>query len=226
MTTPSRRLHDAMATYFDHSEVTSKMLRTLGNIGPGGMIVADFREKAFRVTHSRTLAHGDDLTLPVFGHGDLTRHLDFLDQEYGTWEDFVAAVDSTAYECMAERIDDHNATRFEVIRMRERLQELGLDMNTAPSYHRRPLIPGHHRGPSVLEVRESYIDRGHPHVSVMLKHPLPEKGQRLGLSLITISDHDRHVKGWPKYVPHQFTANAQAYLIRERVNAHLARIRP
>ncbi|MGW5878804.1 hypothetical protein ACWFMI_19880 [Nocardiopsis terrae] len=225
MTTHSRRLHDAMATYFDRSEVTSKMLRTLGNIGPGGMIVADFRQKVFRATHSRTLGHGDDLTLPVFGYGDLTRHLDFLEEEYGTWEDFVTAVDSTAYEGMAERIDDHNATRFEVIRMRMRLQELGFDMNTAPSYHRRSLTPGHYRGPSALEVRETYTDRAHPHVSVMLKHPLPEKDQRLGLSLIKIADHDQHVKSWPKYVPHQFIANAQAYLIRERVNAHLARTR-
>lgn len=218
-------LREAMADYFDHSEITSKMLRTLGNIGPGGMIVADFREKVFRATHSRTLDHSDPFRLPVFGHGDLTQHQDSLEEHYGTWADFVAAVDSTAYECMAERIDNHNVTSNAVIRMRQRLQEFGFDLTTAPSYHRRYVIPGHYRGPSVLQVRETYIDRAHPELTLTLKHPLPEKDELPGLSLFKISDHGRHVTGWPQRVPFPVSANVQGYRIRQRVDAHLARTR-
>lgn len=225
MTTHSPRLREAMADYFDYSEVTSKMLRTLGNIGPGGMIIADCHDREFRVTHTRTLNHADELIMPVFGHGDLLRHLDFLEEEYGTWAGFVAAVDSTAYECLAECIKDRNATRYAVIRMRQRLQELGFDMTTAPSYHRRHLNPLDGRGPSVLEVRETYIDRAHPHLTVTLKHPLPEGAERPGFSVIKIADHGRHVRGWPTRVPQQFIANVQARLIRERVDTHLVRTR-
>ena len=223
MTTCSPRMSESMAAYFDHSEVTSRMLRTLGNIGPGGMIIADFYRCEFRVTHSRTINHADHFHLPVFGHGDLVRHLDFLEEEYGSWKEFVAAVDCTAYECMAERIEDRNATPYAVIRMRQRLQELGFDMATAPSYHRRYLTPGNYRGPSVLEVAETYIDRVHPHITLTLKHPLPEGDEKPGLSVIKIADHGRHVSGWPKPILNQFVAGMQAYLTRERVDAHLAR---
>ena len=223
MTTRSPGMSKSMAAYFDHSEVTSRMLRTLGNIGRGGMIIADFYRCEFRATHTRTLNHADHFHLPVFGHGDLIRHLDFLEEEYGTWGEFVAAVDCTAYEGMAERIDDRTATPFAVIRMRQHLQKLGFDMTTAPSCHRRHLDPSDYRDPSVLEVRESYIDRAYPHLEVTLKHPLPEKSERPGFSVIKIADHGRHVSGWPKPILNQFVAGMQAHLIRERVDAHLAR---
>lgn len=223
MTERSRRLREAMADYFDYSEVTSKMLHTLDNLGPGGMIIADFHDREFCVTHTRTLDHGDELILPVFGYGDLVKHQDSLAEHYGTWDEFVTAVDCTAYECMAERIQNRNATPYAVIRMRQRLQELGFDMTRAPSYHRRYLIAGNYRGPSVLQVRETYIDHAHPHLEVTLKHPLPEGDEQPGLSVIKIADHGRHVSGWPKKVPQQFVANTQAHLIRERVDAHLAR---
>lgn len=210
-----------MADYFDYSEVTSHMLCTLGWVGPGGMIIADFRHREFRVTHAPD--HGDGLILPVFGYGDLIKHHDCIDVHYGTWDEFVTAVDCTAYECMAERIEDRNATPYALIRMRQRLQELGFDMTTAPSYHRRYLDPGDYRGPSVLQVRESYIDRAHPHLEVTLKHPLPEGDEKPGFSVIKIADLGRHVTGWPKKIPQQFVAGMQVHLIRERVDAHLAR---
>ncbi|GAA1115375.1 hypothetical protein NE857_26075 [Nocardiopsis exhalans] len=223
MTAHAPRLLEALEIYFEYAEVTSHLLRALYDLGPRGMIVANFRSREFETTF--TLDHTDELVLPVYGYGDLTHDLGHLREHFGTWDDLVSAVDSTAYDCLAERIEHRAATPYAVIRMRERLEELGFSMTTAPSYRRRYLFPGHYQGPSVREVRETYIDRAHPQVRVMLKHPLPEKGQRPGPSLIKITDHDRHVKGWPKTVPHQFTANAQACLIRDRVNAHLARTR-
>ncbi|MEU3213289.1 hypothetical protein ABZ631_20505 [Nocardiopsis alba] len=219
------RLREAMADYFDHSEVTSRMLRTLGNIGPGGMIIADFYQQRFRATHTRALDHSDHFHLPVLGHGDLVREVNFLEEEYGTWADYVAAVDCTAYECMAERIEDRNATSNAVIRMRQRLQEFGFDMTTAPSYHRRYLNPLDGRGPSVLQVRETYVDRAHPELTLTLKHPLPEGDQRPGLSLIKIADQGRHVRGWPVRVPYPVSANVQGYRLRKWADAYLARTR-
>ena len=219
MTTHAPSPRESIADYFDHAEVTPRMVRTLARIGPGGMIIADFRRREFRATHTRTLDPGDELAMPVFGHGDLVTDPDLPKDQYGSWEAFAAAVDCTAYDCMTERIADREVTPYAVIRMRQRLQELGFDMNTAPLYHRRYLTPG---GLSVLEVRETYIDRAHPHLTLDLKHPLT---QITRFSLITIGDRGRHVTGWPTKIPDQFVANMQAYEIRTRVNAYLARTR-
>lgn len=210
---------------FASAEITARKLRTLGNIGPGGVIVANLYRRDYHATHARTLNLTDQTSFIVYGYHDLVCDLDAYTREYGNraWEELVPAVDCTVWECLDERVEDITDTGFVVTRMRQHMHKLGFDLTGAPYYYDRYADPGDYSGPTTRMVRDHYAYRAAPDITVTVKSPTDEKTG--GLSLITISDGDRHVTGWPKALRNQFIAGSNAHRAREAVQAHLRRTR-
>ena len=214
-----------ISDWFTHARITSGMLRALQRIGPGGVIVADLYRRDYRVTHAQAIAPDQGRTqFIVYGHHDLTHDLPLFRQDYGAraWEELVAAVDCTAFDCMDDQLDDITATGYVVTRMRQHLRRYHLDLTAVPYYQDKPLCPG---SPSATRrtVTDRYAYRGAPHITVTVTSPVDEKTG--AFSLITIADQGQHVTGWPARMGNQFTAAHHAHQVSEAIQAHLRRTR-
>ncbi|MEE2038923.1 hypothetical protein Q8791_17025 [Nocardiopsis sp. CT-R113] len=214
-----------VSDWFASAEITPRMLRTLNNIGPGGVIIADLDRRDYYATHSRSLDPGSQMHFIVYGYHDLVIDLDVYTCQYGgrAWEELVPAVDCTAWECMDERAENITGTGFVATRMRQHMQRHGFDLTSTPHFYYRYASPGDYAGPMRAMVRDRYADRTNPAITVTVKSPVDEKSG--GLSLITISDGDRHVTGWPARMRNQFIAAVNARRAREAVEADLRRTR-
>ncbi|WP_159944931.1 hypothetical protein [Nocardiopsis sp. FR6] len=215
-----------VSDWFACAEITSRMLRTLGRIGPGGVIIADLYQRDYYATHARTLDPTGQTHFIVYGYHDLVSDLDWYTRQYGerAWEELVPAVDCTAWDCMTDRVEDITGTGFVVTRMRHHMRRYEFDLSGAPHYYDRRASRGKDTHPATRMVRDDYADRAHPHITVTVKSPADEKTR--ALSLITISDRDRHVTGWPARMRNQFGASANAHRVRKTVEAYLRRTRP
>ncbi|MFY7070235.1 hypothetical protein ACOQFV_30630 [Nocardiopsis changdeensis] len=216
----------AISDWFTHARITSGMLRTLDRIGPGGVIIADLYRRDFRATHARTLDPGRMHTyLIVYGHHDLTHDLPAFRRDYGDrfWEELVAAVDCTAFDCMDDQLDDIAATGLVVTRMRQHMHKLGFDLTSVPRYRDHNAAEA---GGAVFirrVVTDRYAYRAAPHITVTVKSPVDERTG--GMALVKISDSDRHVTGWPALMRTQFSSGPCAHRVHRAVQAHLARTR-
>ncbi|WP_435112365.1 hypothetical protein [Nocardiopsis synnemataformans] len=215
-----------IADWFASAEITPRMLRTLDRIGPGGVIIADLYRRDYYATHSRTLDPASQTFFIVYGYHDLVFDLRVYTREYGdrAWEELVPAVDCTAWDCMEERVEDVTATGFVVSRMRQHMQRHGFDLTGAPRYYNRYASPGDYANPTTRMVKDLYAYRADPTITVTVKSPADEKTR--GLSLITVSDGDRHVSGWPARMRTQFIAAVNTRRVSEAVEAYLRRTRP
>lgn len=215
-----------IADWFVSAEITSRMLRTLDRIGPGGVIIADLYRRDYYATHSRTLDPGSQTSFIVYGYHDLAFDLRVYTREHGdrAWEELVPDVDCAVWECMDETLKDVTGTGFVVTRMRQAMQRYGFDLTGAPHYHDRYASPGDYASPRTRMVQDFYTDRTNPTITVTVKSPTDEKTR--GLSLITISDGDRHVTGWPTSMRTQFRTGPNVHRTREAIKAHLRRTRP
>lgn len=209
--------------WLEDAEITPRMLRTLKRIGPGGVITADLFRGDYYPTHARTLNLTSHIPLIVYGYHDLAGDLDEYSPEYGgrAWQELAAAVDCTAYECLDTRVRAMAATGLVVTRTRQHLQKLGFDLTSAPFYYDRYATPGDDTAPATPMVQDCYADRSNPTITVTVKSPLQE--QIGGLSLTTVSDHGRHVTGWPKALRNQFIASANVRRVSGAVDAYLHR---
>ena len=209
--------------WLEDAEITPRMLCTLKRIGPGGVIVADLFRGDYYVTHARTLNLASHIPLIVYGHQDLAGDLAECVPEYGgrAWQVLAAAVDCTAYECLDTRVRAMAATGLVVTRTRQHLQKLGFDLTSAPFYYDRYATPSDGTAPVTSMVQDCYADRSNPTITVTVKSPLQE--QTGGLSLTTVSDHGRHVTGWPKALRNQFIASANVRRVGGAVDAYLHR---
>lgn len=214
-----------VSDWFTSAEITTRMLRTLDRIGPGGVIIANPYRRDYYATHARTLNLTDQTLFTVYGYHDLAADMAEYTDEYAdrVWEELVPAVDCTAWECMDQRVEDITGTGFVVTRMRQHMQVHGFDLTSAPYYYDRHASPGGYANSTTRMVRDHYADRTHPAITVTVKSPADEKTG--GLSLITVSDDDRHVTGWPKALRNQFIAGSNARRVREAVDAYLRRTR-
>ncbi|MEV2279460.1 hypothetical protein AB0I72_28170 [Nocardiopsis sp. NPDC049922] len=214
-----------VADWFSGAEITSRMLRTLGRIGPGGVIIADLYERGYYVTHARTLDPASHTHFIVYGHHDLVFGLENYTLEYEdrAWEELVDAVDESTWDTMTEAVEDVVKTGPVVTRMRQHMQALGFDLTAAPYYYDRYADPGIYKQPTTRMVADRYADRTDPTITVTVKMPLDETTG--ALSLITITDQGSHVRGWPKALRNQFVAGAQARRVRAEADAHLRRTR-
>jgi hypothetical protein len=215
-----------IADWFVSAEITPRMLRTLDRIGPGGVIIADLYRRDYYTTHSRTLDPGSQTHFIVYGYHDLAADMAEYTEEYGdrVWEELVPAVDCTAWECMDETLKDVTGTGFVVTRMRQHMQRHGFDLTGAPHYYSRYASPGDYANPTTRMVKDLYTYRADPAITVTVKSPTDEKTGEL--SLITISDGDRHVTGWPTSMRTQFRTGPNAHRTREAIEAYLRRTRP
>ncbi|MFD6949827.1 hypothetical protein A6A08_21170 [Nocardiopsis sp. TSRI0078] len=214
-----------VSDWFASAEITSRMLRTLNNIGPGGVIIADLYRRDYYATHSRTLNHASQTSFIVYGYHDLAADMAEYTEEYGNraWEELVPAVDCTVWECLDEMAEDLAGPRWVLTRMRQTMHELGFDLTSAPYYYDRYASPGDCASPTTRMVRDRYACRAHPALTVTVKSPVDEKTG--ALSLIRISDGDRHVTGWPARMRTQFTTGPNAHRVREAIEAYLRRTR-
>jgi hypothetical protein len=213
-----------IADWFASAEITSRMLRTLDRIGPGGVIIADLYRRDYYATHSRTLDPASQTHFIVFGYHELVFNLDLYADGYGdrAWEELVPAVDCTVWDCLDQTVEDITATGFVVTRMRQHMQRYGFDLTAAPRYYHRfasddsPLTP--------MRVGDLYTDRANPNITVTVKSPTDEKTG--ALSSITIRDNGSHVTGWPTRMHNQFRTGPNAHQVREAIKAYLRRTRP
>ncbi|MEU5858746.1 hypothetical protein ABZ799_25780 [Nocardiopsis dassonvillei] len=214
-----------IADWFASAEITTRMLRTLGRIGPGGVIIADLYRRDYYATHSRTLDPGSQTSFIVYGYHDLAADMAEYTEEYGdrVWEELVPAVDCAVWECMDELIEGVTGTGFVVTRMRQTMQRYGFDLTCSPYYYDRRAHPDDHASPATQMVRDRYAYRADPAITVTVKSPTDEKAREL--SLITISDGDRHVTGWPTSMRTQFRTGPNAHRVREAIEAYLRRTR-
>ncbi|MEV2279466.1 hypothetical protein AB0I72_28200 [Nocardiopsis sp. NPDC049922] len=214
-----------IADWFTGAEITSRMLRTLDRIGPGGVIIADLYERDYYVTHARTLAPATQTSFIVFGYHDLVVNLAEYTAAYGQhgWQRLVDAVDESTRDTMTERLENLAKIGFVVTRMRQHMQARGFDLTSAPHYYHRYADPGIYTQPTTRMVADRYADRANPAITVTVKMPLQEATG--ALSLIKVNDDGRHVRGWPKALRNQFVAGAHARRVRAEVDTHLRRTR-
>ncbi|MDE3721454.1 hypothetical protein PWG71_08635 [Nocardiopsis sp. N85] len=212
-----------ISDWFTDACITSGMLRALRRIGPGGVIIADLFRHDYRVIHAQAIAPDQGRTqFIVYGHHDLTHDLRAFRRDYGHrfWEELVAAVDCTAFDCMDDQLNDITATGYVVTRMRQHLRRYDLDLTAVPRYRDKRLRPG-----GLVATRRTVTDRyayrPAPSITVTVTSPVDEKTG--ALSLITIADRGRHVTGWPTRMGNQFTAAHQAHRVSEAIQAYLRR---
>jgi hypothetical protein len=209
--------------WFASAEITSRMLRTLGRIGPGGVIITDLYERDYYVTHSRALNPASGAHCIVYGYHDLVRDLANYTEAWGdrAWEELVPAVDCSTWDCLDQWAEDIAATGFVVPRLRHRLHCCGFDLSSSPHYYDRYGVPGDHASTRTRVLSETYADRSNPTIALTTKVPIGEAAG--SLSLIRISDDGCHVTGWPARLSSQFLATHHARRAREAVDAYLRR---
>ncbi|WP_436888486.1 hypothetical protein [Nocardiopsis dassonvillei] len=214
-----------ISDWFTHACITSGMLRALDRIGPGGVIIADLFRQDYRVTHAQAIAPDQNRThFIVYGHHDLRHDLRAFRRDHGHrfWEELVAAVDCTAWDCMDDQVENIAATGYVVTRMRQHMRRYDLDLTAVPRYRDKRLRPG---GPTATRrtVTDRYAYRRAPHITVTVTSPVDETTG--AFSLITISDQGRHVTGWLARMGNQVTAALHAHRVSEAIQAHLRRSR-
>ncbi|MGW8439295.1 hypothetical protein ACWGKS_29500 [Nocardiopsis sp. NPDC055879] len=134
-------------------EVTRDMLRTLHEIGSGGLIIAEDRFSPFTVTSSRDI----DLRCPdqiiIYGHGDLTHDLAC---DHDVWDQVAGEVTDSARANL-----DHwtaHSTDPLVCSLREAMRTHRMDLT------HRPVIDRTEEWRKLIQ--DTYALRSHPHITL------------------------------------------------------------